>query len=428
MVTRSVIRITTAETESAAKDSNRDDNDNQLQNGDDDDDYKHHDKNHGEEIQLGNINEGGCLSKAADGEFCDGNSRQEVSSPHCEANDDTINEGTAVDIRRHDNNTSKKRPLLLEDADNNNGEKKRTFIDLTDVPPQSPMLKSSYKDGASKYQGVYFDKTKNKWRAKIMIDKVRHHIGRYDDEEEAAIDYARAVFKYKAGGVERKMKTRQKFIDLTDVPTQSPIIRSGGKDCSSKYEGVFFHKASNKWQAQIIIDRKQYNIGLYDIEEEAAMDYARAVFKYNAGGVKGQRKKRQTFIDLTDVPPQSPLLRSDGKDGASKYQGVAFDNSKNKKWRARITIDGKRYRIGVYENEEEAAIDYARAVFKYKASINHVRPLKPVWSNSEEEIVVSRSTTMVTRSAIRITPAERESTAEEMQMHTEEAGGRYAEV
>jgi len=33
-------------------------------------------------------------------------------------------------------------------------------------------------------------------------------------------------------------------------------------------------------------------------------------------------------------------------------------------------MDGKRHYIGYYENEEEAAIDYARAVFKYKAPMS----------------------------------------------------------
>ncbi len=39
-------------------------------------------------------------------------------------------------------------------------------------------------------------------------------------------------------------------------------------------------------------------------------------------------------------------------------------NEKNK-WQAQITFHGKSHRIAYYENEEEAAIDYARAVFKY---------------------------------------------------------------
>jgi len=36
------------------------------------------------------------------------------------------------------------------------------------------------------------------------------------------------------------------------------------------------------------------------------------------------------------------------------------------KWQAQISVDGKRCRIGYYDNEKENAIDYARAVFKFK--------------------------------------------------------------
>ncbi|KAK1733403.1 hypothetical protein QTG54_015962 [Skeletonema marinoi] len=69
-------------------------------------------------------------------------------------------------------------------------------IDLSDVPPQLP-IKSSRKNGSSKYQGVSFDKGWNKWRARIKIDGKSKFIGSYDSEEKAAIDYARAKFKYK---------------------------------------------------------------------------------------------------------------------------------------------------------------------------------------------------------------------------------------
>jgi hypothetical protein len=231
---------------------------------------------------------------------------------------------------------------------------KPKFIDLTDVPPQSPLLKSSSKDGASKYLGVYFDKASNKWVAMIYVDGKNHRIGYYDNEEEAAIDYARAVSKYKGG-----KKGKPKFIDLTDVPPQSPILKSNGMDGASKYEGVFFKKATNKWQAQISVDGKNRHIGYYDDEEEAAGDYARAVSKY-----KGEKKVEPKFIDLTDVPPQSPILKSNGMDGASKYLGVSFNKASNK-WQAMITVDGKKHHIGVYHNEEKAAIDFARAVSKY---------------------------------------------------------------
>jgi hypothetical protein len=285
MVTRIVVlRIKPAEraSASAAEDSNRDD-DHQLQNkkrNDHDDDYNKYDtKEEDDEIQFGNINEVG-LSKAADGGFSEGNSKNSDVSSHCKPNDDTINDGKAADIRRHDANTSKKRPLLLEGAGDDNGKEKhqkksRKFIDLTDVPPQSPIHRSDGKDGASKYHGITHNKMKNKWRAQITIDGKQHSIGYYENEEEAAVDYARAVFKYDA-------VRKKKFIDLTDVPPRSPIFRSGGKDGASKYQGITPNKRTNKWQARIMVGGKQHSIGTYENEEEAAVDYARAVFKYNA--------------------------------------------------------------------------------------------------------------------------------------------------
>ena len=184
-----------------------------------------------------------------------------------------------------------------------------------------------------------------------MLDGKQRHIGNYENEEEAAVDYARVVFKYEEGKVNARRKygtrTKQMSIDLTGVPPQLPILKSHGKVGSSKYQGVYFHKSSKRWKAQIAIDGEAHSIGNYDNEEEAAVDYARALFKY------GSRRQRK-FIDLTE----SSKYKS--KNGSSKYEGVYF-NKANNKWNAQITIDGKQHYIGAYDNEEEAAVDYARA-------------------------------------------------------------------
>jgi len=105
----------------------------------------------------------------------------------------------AADILGNNTDASKERPIVLEGSDDSEKkkpmQKKEKFIDLSDVPPKLP-IKSSRKSG-SKYQGVYFDKLYNKWRARIKIDGKKHHIGTFDTEEEAGIDYARAAYKYK---------------------------------------------------------------------------------------------------------------------------------------------------------------------------------------------------------------------------------------
>lgn len=160
-------------------------------------------------------------------------------------------------------------------------------IDLSDVPPQPPVPKRSkrVKGGTSKYKGVSFNKIYNKWIAKIMFEGKQHAIGIYDNEEEAAVDYARAVFKYKRGS--GGQDHRDSFvIDLSNVPPQPPIPKNSCniKEGASKYTGVTFNKHSNSWHAQISVGGKNRFIGLYDNEEDAAVDYARALFKYRRSG------------------------------------------------------------------------------------------------------------------------------------------------
>lgn len=45
---------------------------------------------------------------------------------------------------------------------------------------------------SSKYPGVYFDKTKNRWRANITINKKRIHLGHYINEYDAYLSYSKA--------------------------------------------------------------------------------------------------------------------------------------------------------------------------------------------------------------------------------------------
>lgn len=319
----------------------------------------------------------GCISLAAtDDELCD------MHAPN------------------HDNSGMNKKRVYASEhsSDNDTGKRQRMnafVIDLTDVPPQPPIPKSAgrLKEGASKYTGVSFVKATKNWVAQIMIDGEHNRIGLYASEEEAAVDYARAAFKYKGPAAldrERgrreldKARVRHSFvIDLSDVPLQSPILKSAGRkrEGTSKYTGVSFDKSSQKWVAQIMIDGKQNRIGLYGSEEEAATDYARASFKYKPDDWSRRQNQQNKFIiDLKDVLPQPLILknallhskeyndntrRRNIRKGSSKYTGIYFEKGM-KKWKAQIMIEGIVRSIGYYETEEEAAADYARAAFKYK--------------------------------------------------------------
>ena len=159
----------------------------------------------------------------------------------------------------------------------------KPFIDLTDVPPQPLILKNElsrtgYKDnsrrrpvadGSSKYTGVYFCKQTKKWRAQIMVDCAVRSIGSFEEEEEAAADYARAAFKYK---FKESRELHAAARDPSGVPA-IPLIRS--ETSASGYKGI--KKMKGRWQARIQTGGKCATLGTFDTAEEAAGVYARAL-------------------------------------------------------------------------------------------------------------------------------------------------------
>ena len=53
------------------------------------------------------------------------------------------------------------------------------------------------------------------------------------------------------------------------------------KNSSSKYIGVYFHKATGKYVAKISINNKQKHIGLYETEEDAARAFDNYIKEHN---------------------------------------------------------------------------------------------------------------------------------------------------
>ncbi len=84
-------------------------------------------------------------------------------------------------------------------------------------------------------------------------------------------------------------------MNLSGVPPQPPIMKSADRvtEFGSKYQGISFHKAAEKWQTTIRIDGKLRHIGYYENEEEAAADYARAGLKYRDQKALGIARDRE---------------------------------------------------------------------------------------------------------------------------------------
>lgn len=69
---------------------------------------------------------------------------------------------------------------------NNNPLDNRKFNLRIVTPLQNNMNKISNKNSTSKYIGVSFDKIRNKWRANIKFGGKQIHLGRFNNEIDAA--------------------------------------------------------------------------------------------------------------------------------------------------------------------------------------------------------------------------------------------------
>jgi hypothetical protein len=63
--------------------------------------------------------------------------------------------------------------------------------------------------------------------------------------------------------------------------SQQVINRRRGRNNTSGYKGVSWHKASGKWRASIRVDGRQIHLGLFDTPELAYAAYCAAAIKYH---------------------------------------------------------------------------------------------------------------------------------------------------
>ena len=195
------------------------------------------------------------------------------------------------------------------------------------------------KNPSSRYLGVVFIKSSNKWSSRITIDKKLIFISNSNSELEAAIQHDLYL-------VNNNINRKRNFSDIeldSLIKLHNIDYKIKSIDRTSKYIGVSFNNKSKRWNAQIWI-KKPIHIGSYMNEDDAAIAYNRYVLDNNLN-------LDLNNIELKDIMKSKYLVKR------GKYFGVSYRNSNNK-FLAQIRHNGKTVFIGQYSTEIEAAKAY----------------------------------------------------------------------
>lgn len=207
--------------------------------------------------------------------------------------------------------------------------------------------KTKIENTTSKYYGVYWHDTIQYWIAGFKKDTIYYYVGNYDTQEKAAAAYnvkAREVYKEFANL--NILENEQELLEL---------IKQKKKEGSSIYRGVTYCKVTNKWKARIYYKNKQYHLGLYHTAIEAAVACNVKVRELCPLQIKR--------INIIENEKEILELTENREKQTSIYRGVCFKKDR-KTYEAYITYNNKRYGLGHFAKEIDAARAYNDKAFE----------------------------------------------------------------
>lgn len=167
---------------------------------------------------------------------------------------------------------------------------------LRDCNQQLNQMNSCSRGGSSRFKNVSWINRKQKYLVQFNALGKTHSVGYFDDEEEAA--RARDARIRELG---LAAWNSMNFPEPGErAATTGQVRREPGETKkrfgTSRYRGVWFHKAEGRWESAFHVGKKRVRVGFFDTEEEAAIAYDRRVRE-----VRGQ-DARTNFVYTRAVP------------------------------------------------------------------------------------------------------------------------------
>lgn len=100
----------------------------------------------------------------------------------------------------------------------------------------------------SKYLGVCWNKSSEKWVSSLSVKNKTVHLGNFDTEKEASSYYQKALDSIKNG---------------------AEIIKKPPRETTSNVRGVNYNNPKGKWVARIVLNKKRKYLGSFPTEQEA---------------------------------------------------------------------------------------------------------------------------------------------------------------
>lgn len=129
----------------------------------------------------------------------------------------------------------------------------------------------------------------------------------------------------------------------------TPAENMRNKPGENGFKGVSFDHRINKWRARIVLAKKEYWIGYFATEIEAAKAYDQAARYFHLDFAY------LNFPDINEEIVDIEKILNHKKFQKSNYNGVTLNGNR---WRTRVRVNNKLIHIGYFSTELEAAVAY----------------------------------------------------------------------